>query len=903
MADSQLQLKVLQASSFEQNYAPDAVLAANPLSDGWRTAPNAAAPHFLTLALANGPAEVSSIQFVAHEALTPLTVEVYVLPPQEATWQRLGHVRMAENSNGRQRKTFKVKIRAAQIRFQMTEIVQNAENNYSQISLTSVLIKGEQVSEIRPGSAQMSAFKDKFVPEAVKQQIGHNQVYNEIVIKIIQQLNMNESLAVEKDEYLEAERMSVACKKVQEFGKALDQLEIKKAAAVKRKDYKAAQEIKENIDQIKEIITMDLDDMISTLNGEQLKKKVVAKANFQTEKANFQPQKANFQQIPQIPQIQQTRENEIPETTTNHNEEKPLAGQQQNAQFALSEEEKAEIEEERKRRSEEMKQERLRKATKGGKAQIPDLEPQNAVAQNLGKSRSEHFQTTPFHFIQALEQLSQYWEKSEQAPAQIPPQQTHSDPVQVLRVLNFSEIFIRLAASKSLEHVSDAVLFAKCAAQGDLVAYCEGCAAVCEIVAENANLSLLNHANQLFAFAYVGFMQKFGRFERFQLEPIFLNVDDELSKQKENAVIYANLGVKNTGSDDLNSIQNQLFAPLGQNVQFANSILKLISTPISRLQEKQKRTKLQALNITATLASFPAFPERQFLAFLISKTQIDKASNLKSTEQNLLNKQYLSLYEARTQALYAVISVQNALISKNSAPILLDFLKFSLPNANKKEVKDAVLGVLGLMYGADDVFTPLQILNAISENLKNEPLKKQIAGIFSACDAQRGGTPRIVYLAESQKLIVNINIQQQQQQVPSNMCQFCLFQCKTSNILEMHKHLLLECPCCGICPGCHQLIEIPCLPDHLLHSCSNSEQFNVLECKKCLCAVDKTQLSEHLKECQFALKGEESVCPLCGAVLKDGEDALVHYSDGGCNANPRTSADLQGVIRQKMERG
>lgn len=47
---------------------------------------------------------------------------------------------------------------------------------------------------------------------------------------------------------------------------------------------------------------------------------------------------------------------------------------------------------------------------------------------------------------------------------------------------------------------------------------------------------------------------------------------------------------------------------------------------------------------------------------------------------------------------------------------------------------------------------------------------------------------------------------------------------------------------------------------------------------------------------------DDMVCPLCGVVLEGGEDALCHYSELRCQANPRTGKEFQEIIRQKVEK-
>ena len=117
--DPAVPIRVYDSSASDAEFPPSAVLQGNPLSPGWRTALNTPFPVFLTLEL-DGLYELSSVQFVSHETLVPLDVELFTSkesPPLE--WVRLGVVKMgtAAQHNARERKTFKFKINARLVKF------------------------------------------------------------------------------------------------------------------------------------------------------------------------------------------------------------------------------------------------------------------------------------------------------------------------------------------------------------------------------------------------------------------------------------------------------------------------------------------------------------------------------------------------------------------------------------------------------------------------------------------------------------------------------------------------------------------------------------------------------------------------------------------------------------------
>lgn len=95
-----------------------------------------------------------------------------------------------------------------------------------------------------------------------------------------------------------------------------------------------------------------------------------------------------------------------------------------------------------------------------------------------------------------------------------------------------------------------------------------------------------------------------------------------------------------------------------------------------------------------------------------------------------------------------------------------------------------------------------------------------------------------------------------------------------------------------------------------MHMCAPREcsgyktyQYQPLQlCEKCGMVFTPDQLAEHEKECKVQMAQDDMVCPLCGVILKGGEDALCHYSELRCQANPRTGKEFQEIIRQKVEK-
>lgn len=158
-------------------------------------------------------------------------------------------------------------------------------------------------------------------------------------------------------------------------------------------------------------------------------------------------------------------------------------------------------------------------------------------------------------------------------------------------------------------------------------------------------------------------------------------------------------------------------------------------------------------------------------------------------------------------------------------------------------------------------------------------------------------------LLQSQKLL--LTTMTPVRRFSPGVCQFCLEECgqQEDMALNMYRHLLIKCPCCCACPACEAIIEIPCLPEHMIYECTHKGklQYSLDLCKNCRCIIESKYMASHMVTCKTILGEEETICPLCGELLPNSEAALTHYSDGeGCPGNPRTAANLRTVVSNKV---
>ena len=105
----------------------------------------------------------------------------------------------------------------------------------------------------------------------------------------------------------------------------------------------------------------------------------------------------------------------------------------------------------------------------------------------------------------------------------------------------------------------------------------------------------------------------------------------------------------------------------------------------------------------------------------------------------------------------------------------------------------------------------------------------------------------------------------------------------------------MDCPCCLPCPACERIVEIPCIPEHMVVECvanhvpNASRHFNL--CPKCRMVFCDEDIAAHVAQCKVSIDEESILCPLCGVLLRDGDEALSHFADPPyCPKNPRSAA-------------
>lgn len=125
-------------------------------------------------------------------------------------------------------------------------------------------------------------------------------------------------------------------------------------------------------------------------------------------------------------------------------------------------------------------------------------------------------------------------------------------------------------------------------------------------------------------------------------------------------------------------------------------------------------------------------------------------------------------------------------------------------------------------------------------------------------------------------------------------CHFCqIFDENFANQDNMDLHLYKHCMMLMTCEGCHQVVEVKEITNHLLSECKNSA--NYTQCTRCLKAIPNDQMPAHTARitCKMMRPDQKMArCPLCQADLvtkkNDPDETLRdHLVNNQCPNHPR----------------
>ena len=139
------------------------------------------------------------------------------------------------------------------MKFVFPRVQDNPENRAGQVSLASIVIRGSPPAPAPAPQGVQVLPPPTAAPAAGAHAAAHARAANPYLLRaddIKTKLNLRKLECIERTEYLQAQRFKVAVQKVEELQNALEQLELKKGAAILKEDYVVADTMKTSIAQI-----------------------------------------------------------------------------------------------------------------------------------------------------------------------------------------------------------------------------------------------------------------------------------------------------------------------------------------------------------------------------------------------------------------------------------------------------------------------------------------------------------------------------------------------------------------------------------------------------------------------------------------------------------------------------
>lgn len=318
-AGSELDFKVLFATSEEPGYKAERLLEHNVLGSGWRSLRRCSYPQSIAISLGQ-VYKIQAVQFTTHEFLVPSFVELLLYNPQQQAWETIGKVQMGKDGRptaGRERKTVKIDIKTNALRFILHQPLPHQNNNYNQVSIAAITVLGNPApTDIRPttpqighpivsrskrgttkplsgpsqdnsrqssnGSSYAGAAKAQAQmaptpgvlpqilnpPDSGDSQASRGHSYLEKGEELRTEIMINKTKAAAAEDFLLADRYKIAYDALGSLLVDYASLDERKAAAIAAENYKGAHEIKTTMKEVENILQLPLEKLVRMLNGE-----------------------------------------------------------------------------------------------------------------------------------------------------------------------------------------------------------------------------------------------------------------------------------------------------------------------------------------------------------------------------------------------------------------------------------------------------------------------------------------------------------------------------------------------------------------------------------------------------------------------------------------------------------
>lgn len=399
------------------------------------------------------------------------------------------------------------------------------------------------------------------------------------------------------------------------------------------------------------------------------------------------------------------------------------------------------------------------------------------------------------------------------------------------------DMIIRLLVNKALDKVREAMRFFDAALKDDYKRVDMVMHAVRVVANYQQNQAMLYICQWLMLRCYLALIQKYTERQyepEFRLRLRFLDVADQIARQKENSVVLARFEVvaaKPLGGD-LDEVLKALVHKTGHSmVDFYNDVLFIANPLITRLHSNLRPARVVALNVLGTLASFPLFGAKNFFNQLLTFKAIDRYTRNTDADALVRDQRYQLVVEQRCMAARGFLENAPWLLEGPGFEPVAAFVDQLLAHCNRTETKRAVIFLLRRLYdcpGSDGV---LRVVRMVNSRVSGATLMRQLCSELLQVDLANGmpGQVRFVEGSKGDKndvpriVVINPALDGRLDEpvsadFPPGVCQFCCRELtKDLRLAErlVWEHLAVECPCCCVCPACRQAVELVYIGQHL----------------------------------------------------------------------------------------
>jgi len=267
MSVKHLPFRVVASDGCAKGFPATSLHDATPHAPGWVSAPFPHYPQELTLAF-TGVVNVEAVRLKCHKSFVPAQVQVSLAGVGQSSFRPVGFVKFVSGGGGgnpvlvADLQSLKLDAEAAFLRFSIPAPYVHSQNFCNQVGLVSVVLEGsihlQKSARALQAGQQGLDFQLLLQGIDVEEDFVHSEAraagLETAAGRMIRDVRRLKADYQDREEYDEAQRLSILEHKMADAGTRILQLEATKRAAVDREDFTAAKRLKAELDELHRLI-------------------------------------------------------------------------------------------------------------------------------------------------------------------------------------------------------------------------------------------------------------------------------------------------------------------------------------------------------------------------------------------------------------------------------------------------------------------------------------------------------------------------------------------------------------------------------------------------------------------------------------------------------------------------